>query len=183
MRCLNQPIARRANLENKCTGKFWESRFASQALKIEEALLSCMVYVDLNPIRAGMASSPETSNYTSIQERIQPVFSLQHAIKNQLQGGDLLGFTAPLKPLLHFEDTVTRQLQSGIFFTFQDYLQLVDWTGRVIRDDKVGYFNRLLPPILSRLKIEGKQWHLNTTQFESIHVNRFNRAIPNLDTG
>jgi REP element-mobilizing transposase RayT len=102
MRCLNQPIARRANLEDKCTGKFWESRFTSQALKTEEALLSCMVYVDLNPIRSGMASSPETSNYTSIQERIQPVFSLQDAIKNQFQCGELFDFTAPLKPLLHF---------------------------------------------------------------------------------
>ena len=108
---------------------------------------------------------------------------LQHAIKNQFQCGDLLDFTAPLKSLLHFEDTVTRQQQFGIFFTFGDYVQLVDWTGRVICDDKVGYIDRLLPPILSRLKIEGKQWHLNTTQFESIHVSRFNRAIPNLDTG
>jgi hypothetical protein len=183
MRCLNQPIARRANLEDKCTGKFWESRFTSQALKTEEALLSCMVYVDLNPIRAGVASTPETSNYTSIQERIQPVFCLQHAIKSQLQCGDLLDFTSPLKPLLNFEDTVTQQQQSGIFFTYRDYLQLVDWTGRVIRNDKVGCIDHQLPPILTRLQIEGKQWQVNTTQFESIHVNRFNRAIPNLNTG
>ncbi len=76
MRCLNQPIARQANLEDNCTGKFWESRFNSQALKSEEALLSSMAYVDLNPIRAEIAISPETSNYTSIQERIQPEFSL-----------------------------------------------------------------------------------------------------------
>jgi REP element-mobilizing transposase RayT len=183
MRCLNQPIARRANLEDKCTGKFWESRFTSQALKTEEALLSCMVYVDLNPIRAGAASTPETSNYTSIQERIQPVFCLQHAIKSQLQCGDLLDFTSPLKPLLNFEDTVTQQQQSGIFFTYRDYLQLVDWTGRVIRNDKVGCIDHQLPPILTRLQIEGKQWQVNTTQFESIHVSRFNRAIPNLNTG
>ena len=47
MRCLNQPIARQANLEDKCTGKFWESRFTSQALKTEEALLSCMAYVEV----------------------------------------------------------------------------------------------------------------------------------------
>jgi REP element-mobilizing transposase RayT len=64
MRCLNQPIARQANLEDKCTGKFWESRFASQALKSEEAVLSCMAYVDLNPVRAGVADRPETSSYT-----------------------------------------------------------------------------------------------------------------------
>jgi hypothetical protein len=108
---------------------------------------------------------------------------LQHAIKNQFQCGDLLDFTAPLKPLLHFEDTVTQQQQSGIFFTYRDYLQLVDWTGRVIRKDKVGYIDQQLPPILARLQIEGKQWQVNTTQFESIHVSRFNRAHPNLDTG
>ena len=89
-----------------------------------------MVYVDLNPIRAGMASTPETSNYTSIQERIQPVFSLPHAIKNQLQSGDLLDFTSSLKPLSGFEDSVKQQQQSAVFFSYHDYLQLVDWTGR-----------------------------------------------------
>jgi hypothetical protein len=54
MRCLNQPIAHQANREDKCTGKFRESRFTSQALKSEEALLSCMAYIDLNPVRAGI---------------------------------------------------------------------------------------------------------------------------------
>jgi hypothetical protein len=183
MRCLNQPIARQANLEDKCTGKFWESRFRSQALKNEEALLSCMAYVDLNPVRGGIAASLETSSHTSIQERIQPVFDLEQAIRGQLKCGDLLDFKAPLKPLLHFESAYLGLPQTGILFAYQDYLELVDWTGRIIRKDKRGFVDTALPPILGRLQISQEQWHLNTTQFETIHVKRFNRVTPNFDTG
>jgi len=183
MRCLNQPIARQANLEDKCTGKFWESRFTSQALKTDEALLSCMAYVDLNPLRAGIATRLETSGYTSIQERIQPAFNLRQAIKSQRQTGDLLEFKAPLKPLLQFEASVASQSQQGIYLAFRDYLELVDWTGRMIRHDKRGFIDNALPPILSRLQISPKQWHLYTTRFEAIHARRFNRITPNIDTG
>ncbi len=183
MRCLNQPIARQANLEDKCTGKFWESRFTSQALKTEEALLSCMAYVDLNPIRARIATCPETSGYTSIQERIQPAFNLQQAIKSQCQAGDLLEFKAPLKPLLQFDPGMVNHSRQGIFFAFRDYLELVDWTGRIIRNDKRGFIDDALPPILRRLQLSAKQWHLNSTRFEAIHASRFNRITPNIDTG
>jgi REP element-mobilizing transposase RayT len=183
MRCLNQPIARQANLEDKCTGKFWESRFTSQALKTNEALLSCMAYVDLNPIRAGIATCPETSDHTSIQERIQPAFSVEQAIKSQHKSGDLLDFKTPLKPLLHFENGQVKHAQTGILFAFQDYLELVDWTGRIIRNDKRGFIDHALPPLVSRLQISPKQWHLNTTQFEAIQARRFNRITPNIDTG
>ncbi len=183
MRCLNQPIARQANLEDQCTGKFWESRFTSQALKSEEALLSCMAYVDLNPVRAGMAETPEQSEYTSIQERLQPRFDLLQAIDVQTECGDLLDFTAPLKPLLPFENRLTGAIQSGILFGFREYLALLDWTGRIIRDDKRGYIDTTLPPILDRLEITADQWCMNTTQFEALHPKRFNRIIPQLDTG
>jgi REP element-mobilizing transposase RayT len=183
MRCLNQPIARQANLEDKCTGKFWESRFTSQALKSEEALLSCMAYVDLNPVRAGIADTPEHSEHTSIRERLQPIFNLQQAIDDQTGCGDLLDFTSALKPLLPFEGRLTNNPQNGILFNFEEYLALVDWTGRIIRSDKRGYIDSALPPILNRLQITAEQWRVNTTQFEAIHPGRFNRLKPQLDTG
>ena len=129
-----------------------------------------MVYVDLNPIRAGIALSPEASSYTSIQERLAPVFDLKQAIQSQLQCGDLLGFKSPLKPLLQFEDRPVNQTRTGIHFAYQDYLELVDWTGRNIRQGKRGYIDPTLPPILNRLHISSEQWGLNTTQFEAIHA-------------
>jgi hypothetical protein len=68
---LNEFIARAANKEDKVKGRFWESRFKCQALLDEAAIAACMVYVDLNPIRAGLAATPEESDFTSIQERIR----------------------------------------------------------------------------------------------------------------
>ena len=148
MKFINESIARRANLEDKCTGHFWESRFKSQALLDERAVLSCMAYVDLNPIRAKMAQTPETSDHTCIKARVE---ALRHHQK-------------PKKSIEQFVGTKPDAI--GIPFHLKDYLELVDWTGRIVRDDKRGEINSSQPPILERLSLDRDSWLILTTQFE-----------------
>jgi len=117
MRGLNQYIACRANKEDGVTGHFWQARFKSQALLDVRGLIACMVYVDLNPVRAGVASSLEESNFTSIQERI-----LEHhknrrrtpkgiaALQRQSKGGE----------------------EGTLPISFVDYVELVEWTGNLL---------------------------------------------------
>jgi REP element-mobilizing transposase RayT len=70
MKLLKQPIARRANLEDRCTGHFFEQRFYCAALLDEQAVMAAMAYVDLNPIRAKIANSLEHADHTSIAQRL-----------------------------------------------------------------------------------------------------------------
>lgn len=175
MKCLTEPIARLANKEDQCTGHFWESRYKSQALLTEEAILSAMAYVDLNPIRAGMADRPEKSRHTSIKERIAPCFDLKKALQGQEAIGDFDTFPVPLKPLLHFEGAVRNEEQAGLLYAFKDYLELVDITGRSIRAGKSGFIPKQLPPILQRLSINYDTWLTNTTRFEKVYYRRFGK--------
>ncbi|WP_067864486.1 transposase [Neptuniibacter marinus] len=175
MKCLNEPIARQANQEDKCTGHFWESRYKSQALLTEEALLSCMAYVDLNPVRAGMAATPEESNHTSIKKRIKPQFDLTTAIESQKSLLALQQFKSPVKPLAQFEGNIRNEDQQGILFSLEDYLALVDMTGRILRDDKRGVISAHLPPILERLEINPEEWLNSASQFEMLYHKKFAR--------
>lgn len=70
-KCLNETIARAANREDEVSGRFWQGRFTSQPLLDDAALMTCMAYVDLNPVRAGVADSLQESDFTSIQERLR----------------------------------------------------------------------------------------------------------------
>jgi len=157
MRVLNENIARQANTEDSCTGRFWEGRFKSQALLNEAALAACMAYVDLNPIRANMAKTPETSDHTSIQQRIiraQDAAQPNHRLQQP-------------RSLMPFAGYPKEDMPKGLPFRLNDYLELVDWTGRILREDKRSAIPAHTPPILQRLKMEDKHWLYLTQHFES----------------
>lgn len=84
MKHLKQPIARRANQEDGCKGHFFEQRFYSGALLSERAILTAMIYVDINPIRARIVESIEQYKETSIAERLHVVESTPEALEAAL---------------------------------------------------------------------------------------------------
>lgn len=159
MKVLNEKIARFANKEDECTGHFWESRYKSQALLDEKAVLSAMTYVDLNPIRAAVATTPESSDHTSIKMRIE--YWKNKANKQQADQHDLQP-----KSLLPFAGNEKQPMPRGLVFNLIDYLEVVDWTGRIIREDKPGAIAQSTPPILQRLDISSNHWIELCTKFE-----------------
>lgn len=157
MRVVNESIARKANAEDQCSGRFWEGRFKSQALLDEQALAACMAYVDLNPIRAKLAKTPEQSDHTSAQVRIHKAqkASLPHQLGQQ---------PSSLMPFIGYPRNV---MPKGLPFRLNDYLERLDWTGRIIRNDKRGATPTTCPPILDRLNLSAKHWLYTSQHFES----------------
>ena len=167
MRVLNEKIARMANIEDEVTGRFWEGRFKCQALLDDQALLSCMAYVDLNPVRAAIANTPENSEHTSIRKRVQ---HWKEKAANQEKTADT-GTSAIMnyqpEHLHRFAGNLRRDVTKGILFNLIDYLQLLDWTGRQIREDKTGAIPANAATILERLSISPRHWVYLCTNFES----------------
>ncbi len=146
MACLNEYVARMANKEDNCKGRFWEGRFKSQALLDETALLSCMAYVDLNPIRAGISNDLWNSDFTSIQDRLQLLRKQQDKKRPRL---------------MPFQEKQKRQERcTAIPYNLKEYINLVDWTGRHIRNDKRGFIVGKQPKLLALLGLSEAQWQV-----------------------
>jgi len=156
MRCLNEFIARLANREDGCTGRFWEGRFKSQALLDEQALLTVMAYVDLNPVRAGLADSIETSAFTSAQQRLGEITKADSKP------------SADAKPaLLPFAQALRQNEDAGLPFNLQDYLDLLDTSGRVVHPKKRGAIPETAPRLLASLGLEPDEWLKNVSELHA----------------
>ena len=173
MKQINEPLARRSNYEDRCTGRFWEGRFKCQRLTDQGAILACMTYVDLNPIRAGIARTPEDSYHTSAQDRIRAKIAAESLVrmattKNGAQSCEIE--TKNLEALKKGADWLTpiESIRSGDddlgwLLTLEEYLQILDTTGRCIKDGKKGYIPEDLSPILLRMNLDQDHW-LETVQ-------------------
>ncbi|NVK54497.1 MAG: transposase [Alteromonadaceae bacterium] len=154
MRNLNEYIARAANKEDECTGRFWEGRFKSQALLDESAVLSCMVYVDLNPIRANLTETVGESRYTSIFRRL-------NALK--------YGLSQPAE-LMHFKQDSLRQDKNELPVCLEDYCQLVKSTAKMTQQKRSvdSTENNLGLAALKRFGVSSDCWLLLATEIEAL---------------
>ena len=203
MRCTAENIARRANREDECSGRFWEGRFKAQLLLDEASLLACAAYVDLNPVRAALAKSLEESDYTGAKDRIDDL---------KERGGEVssLPGTGRAKPsrATHAWERSRRRRKSGwmspleineksdptgpdasacgrraslkgfLSMSLSKYLELLDWTGRQLRSGKRGTIPSELAPILERLGLDTAGWCDLVKKFGKL----FKRAAGNAES-
>lgn len=150
-RFLKEPIARTANREDECTGRFWEGRFATQNALNDPALLTCMVYVDLNPVRAGISANPQDGPHTSLRRRL--------AFESDLQ--------VSLQPLAA---SIRCELPE---LSLHAYLDLVNWTHSNLHADDKAPMTDSVPHTLQQLNMRPKHWLLQVPAIET----HFSRAI------
>ncbi len=159
MRRINEPLAKKSNAEESCKGHFWESRFKSQALLDEASALTCMAYVDLNPIRAKMAKTLEESDHTSIKKRIK-------ACTDDELRGTLKSIAGKVK-------------NRTMVLRLEDYIELVEWTGKMIISPIKGSIPTEISTTLNHLNIKRENWVGQVQHYESRYY-RFVGSLENM---
>jgi hypothetical protein len=139
-----------------------------------------MAYVDLNPVRAQLAETPATSEYTSIRARILGDYrrrTQQGAAVRMLERDELFHFELPIRPLLGFrgglesDSEACAETADTLPIRAEDYLQLVDATGRLVAAGKNGRIDPALSPILDRIGLSSKEWAQASTAFRHHYRN------------
>jgi len=134
-----------ANRQDKTRGTFFEGRFKSVAVVDEEALLKICVYIDLNPVAAKVTKSLETSDYTSIKQRVEHVEAQDKTAElAAAEGGSVAGSRAsasleeslwlcPIEDRRGLDSPREGMMQG---FPLGSYVKLVEYTGRLFRQGK-----------------------------------------------
>lgn len=188
---MNEHLARAANHEESREGRFWESRFKSKVLLDEAAIATCMVYVDLSPVRAGEAKTPEESDFASIRERIRsyrsgisnpdshnqepplPAVKMEETLEHCDENSNLP--VQPTKPVVHREPSqhpdwlCPVQSNNGhrgiLSLTTEQYLLMVDLSGRIFQPGHGTIIPAGLEPRLVRIGINPERWSKTIKQF------------------
>jgi hypothetical protein len=171
MKALKEPLSRLANAEDGARGAFWEGRYKSIAVLDEEALLATCAYIDLNPLAAGQASTPESSSYTSLRQRVVHVRAkgeldrLKGASQGSVAGSRAAGdveqdhWLVPIEDRRRHTGASPASDREGMLETFSlgSYLLLLDYTGRQYRSGKA----RMSPQereVFARLGTDEQVW-------------------------
>ena len=166
MKCLKEPLARLANRQDKTRGTFFEGRFKSIAIVGDEALLRICVYIDLNPVAAKIANTPETSDFTSIKQRVEHVEARgkiaalaaaeRGSVASSLASAGLEEslWLCPIEDRRGLDSLRVGMLQG---FPLGSYLKLVEYTGRLFRLGKAAISSELAG-IFERLGISDETW-------------------------
>ena len=95
-----------------------------------------------------MTSSVEGSEYTSAYERIHGNASANSIIEGDVRPSSLFGFVGD----------IYQANPDGLPYSLIDYIELLDWMGRVLRPDKRGAIPVNHPPLLNSLGIDSDAW-------------------------
>lgn len=195
MQLLKQKVARRANSEVQrdgvCKGAFWKGRFEMTVINTREHLLTCSVYIDLNPFRAKMTDSLEGYSYTSIYMQLMGVF------REMLDRGDLIPTvgnplgefpeSSMLAPIEFVEEKVEASTKSEVGnsrvskpkfrcsdtgfleITAEQYCELVRWSMGQLGADREGAISGLEHAVVESHGMSLETWRERLMSFRRLY--------------
>jgi len=180
MRLLCQRVAQRANHEEEENGRFFQDRYHATRLVDEASLLACAAYVDLNPIRAAICQTLESSDHTSVQRRIDAMSTPADSGADEEEHDSTATSHAESPPTLPLDDAFLSPLTmdeysdpigpcaspSGqrcsdkgfLAMSIIEYVELLEWSARQVVPGKRGRTPKDFPPVLTRLGLERDSW-------------------------
>lgn len=164
-RFLKQPLSVYVNKLEGCSGTLFQGRFKSIAVMGFQALLNVAIYIDLNPVAAGIVDVPEQGIHTSFQLRFENAIRsslfpemIDRFVNCASAAADSFDAEKTLW-LLSIENRPESGEDQGMFdgLTLVQYMILVDEAGRLPREGKAS-ISDAAAAILERLGLKHSVW-------------------------